>query len=281
MTIKTKRERPWWLPWLIGCGTVLVLLEGDLGDFRDAALARAGYAWSIPEGNRAEALRTLLRDGTSFRCALAIRHLIESGLSKEEAMPVVSREFERFTSQTPASYALAKTGVPALPWLIEALKSETIRVRQQAAVTLGDIGVPARSAVPDLRELAARRPSDESVVAARNALFDVAPEGTSARLWKVWYELDGEAAFALLVGFLAFAIAIRNKIKGIRLPVADEDADETARPPRALVLCLGLAGLAFGVFALVDLLGPRWTTSADTTALALAAWAFAGALFSS
>ncbi len=66
------------------------------------------------------------------------------------------------TYRDTASNALSKVGVPAIPPLKEALKHQDREVRFRAAVALGDIGKPARDALPAI-EAARAIESDDNV----------------------------------------------------------------------------------------------------------------------
>jgi hypothetical protein len=86
------------------------------------------------------------------------------GLRKRLGRPVPSRLL-------PAAEAPFGEGdSAAVSVLVVLLRHPNESVQMHAAWALARVGPPARDAVPDLRELAARRPADAAAFTARNAL---------------------------------------------------------------------------------------------------------------
>jgi HEAT repeat protein len=78
-----------------------------------------------------------------------------------------------------ASLAIVRLGEPAVPGLVEMLKSEDPRRRATAASTLFGMGPKARAAVPALAE-ALSDPDSEMRVSAAMALESVGPDAAPA-----------------------------------------------------------------------------------------------------
>lgn len=124
-------------------------------DRRDKAIKELG-------GFGAAAVPALIREATarnSYYRPDAIEALAEVGASGIEAMIKAVREHP--AADPAVQYALARTGRPAVPALIELLKQKDDRMRVFAATTLGRMGPPAEDAVPVLVELINSKESKE------------------------------------------------------------------------------------------------------------------------
>lgn len=264
---KGDRQPPWWLFW-VPFLVVAVFVGLDEGpDLLNAALARMGVAVSVP-GAPQEAFGRLLDKGPDHRAAVAVRRVIASGLPKDVALKVIVERFQQWTSRTPASYQLGTVGAPAVPLLTDLLDHDKERVRQQAALALGDVGLSAKAALPALERLSRRSPADGSTRAAWNALGDVAPGGVRGWLWKFWYEVPFLPLAVILLAPLVIGI-VYPRLLGRR----ERDSDPSASaPPAWFPAAAGLAAAAFLAFALVDLGGERFTVETDVWALAIGVW---------
>ncbi|MDL2717382.1 MAG: HEAT repeat domain-containing protein [Acidobacteriota bacterium] len=260
------------MPFLV-VGLFVGIDEGP--DFVRAALARMGSAASV-SGEPRVAFGRLLDKGSDPRAAVAVRRFLDSDLPKDAVRGVVVERFQKWTSRTPASYQLGMVGARAVPLLTDLLEHDKERVRQQAALALGDIGLAAVPALPALEKLAGRSPPDLSSRAATNALGDVAPAGVRGWLWKFWYEIP----------FLPlFVIVLAPLVIGVLYPrlLAQRDPRENPLdlvPPAWFPVSVGFFAAIFFAFALFDLCGERFTVEADVWALALGAWCAGACSFS-
>lgn len=89
------------------------------------------------------------------------------------------RPFEDWTMREAAAVALSRIGEPAVPALVEALKSPDPNVRQQAADTLARIGPAAANAVPALTALL-EDPDPRVKKSAVRALGQIGPAAATA-----------------------------------------------------------------------------------------------------
>ena len=255
-----------WTPYL----ALLILFGIDEGTGISSAWARLGSGPSI-SGKPAEVFGHLLDQGPDHRAARAVRRLLGAGLSPDVAHDVAVERFQHWTKRTPASYQLGTVGAPAVPLLIRLLGHDKERVRQQAALSLGDIGLAAEPAIPALETVAHRTPFDSSSHAARNALGDVAPEGLKGWLWKLWYEIPLLALIMIVLELLELGLLYPKFFRR-----KETAGDPVAVPPAGVALGAGLLGIAMLAFGAVDLLGERFTVEADVWLLALGIW-FTGA----
>jgi HEAT repeat protein len=125
-------------------------------DTRDKAIKELG-------GFGAAAVPALIREATaknSYYRPDAIEALAEVGAPGIEAM--INAVKAQPAAQPAVQYALAKTGRPAVPALIELLKQKDEFLRAFAAITLGRMGPPAEDAVPVLVELINIKESKEN-----------------------------------------------------------------------------------------------------------------------
>ena len=250
-----------WAPFL--AGFALVGFD-EVPDQMNAVLARTGVGVSVP-GTPPEAFARLLDKGPDYRAALSARRLLESRLSRDAATAVVVEKFHHWTGRTPASRMLGLAGPAVVPMLTRLLAHDEERVRQQAALALGDIGLAAASAAPELLTLARRTPPDTSSRAAWGALGDVAPGGVGGWLAKIWYETPLlPVVIIVLVPFLVGAFYprfLKDQEPATRAAVA---------PPPWLAPAAGALAVPCLAFALLDLAGARFTVEADVWALAAA-----------
>jgi hypothetical protein len=269
------RRPPWWLLWVPYLVLAVPLGVEEVPDLLNAALARMGVAVSA-KGTPTEALGRLLDKGPDHRAALAVRRMIAAGLPKDVALGVIVERFQHWTSRTPASHLLGMVGAPVVPWLGELLDHDKERVRQQAALALGDIGLAAKAALPALERLAQHAPPDGSSRAAWNALGDVAPGGVRGWSWKLWYEIPLLPFAAILLA--PFVIGVFYP----RLLGSEGEASVTLSlvPPAWFPAAAGAVAVASLAFALVDLGGARFTVEADVWALAVGVWCAGACLFS-
>jgi hypothetical protein len=154
-----------WIPYL----ALLILFGIDEGTGISSAWSRLGSGPSI-HGKPAEVFGTLLDKGLDHSAARAVRRMLASSLPQDVARDVAVERFQHWTTRTPASFQLGTVGAPVVPLLTGLLDHDKERVRQQAALALGD----------------------------------VAPAGLRGWLWKLWYEVP---LLALIIGpaVLAFA----------------------------------------------------------------------------
>jgi hypothetical protein len=89
------------------------------------------------------------------------------------------RPFEDWTMREAAAVALSRIGEPAVPALVEALKSPDPNIRQQAADTLARIGPAAANAVPALTGLL-EDPDPRVKKSAVRALGQIGPAAATA-----------------------------------------------------------------------------------------------------
>jgi hypothetical protein len=149
-------------------------------------------------------------------------------------------------------------------------------VRQQAALALGDIGLSAQAALPALERHSRRVLPDVSSRAAWSALGDVAPSGVRGWLWKFWCEVPFFPLVAILLALFVTGIVYPRL-----LSIRGRDWDPSAfAPPAWFPAASGLVAAVFLAFALVDILGERFTIEADVWALAIGAWCGGACSFS-
>jgi hypothetical protein len=265
-------RKPWvlfWLPYF----ALLVLFVIDDGSGLSPAWGRFGSPPKIA-GKPAEAFGRLLDQGPDPRAARGIRQMLASVLPPDPARDVVVERFQHWTSRTPASYALGLAGAAAVPLLAPLLDHEKERVREQAALALGDVGLAAAPAVPALARLARRSPPDASSRAAMNALGDVAPSGLPGWFWKIWYEVPLLAVILLVLSPVLAARICGNLARSL---AEKPETPIPAPPPAAALVLAGAAAVLLLAIGLTDLLGTRLTIESDVWSLALGVWC-AGAL---
>ncbi len=265
------QKRPWFLFWA-PYFALLILFGIDDGTGIAPLWARFGSGPRL-SGTSAEAFGHLLDQGPDHRAARAVQRMLASVLPADAARDVVVERFQHWTGRTPASYQLGMVGAPAVPLLTSLLDHDKERVRQQAALALGDIGLAAAPAVPILARLARRSPPDGSSRAAMNALGDVDPSGLQGWFWKVWYEVP-LLAVTLIVLVPLFGAGMCGNLAAAR---AKEPDTPVFVPPAPLFLVAGVLAVALLALGFVDLLGARFTVEADVWALALGLW-FVGAV---
>jgi HEAT repeat protein len=109
--------------------------------------------------------------------ARAVPTLI-AAIKTKEVITMVSCEDE-CSQGWEASNALTKIGIPAVPFIVAALKDHRPAVRAQAVTTLGNMGVQANSAIPVL--IKALKDSDHWVrLSTANALGKQGPAAQPA-----------------------------------------------------------------------------------------------------
>ena len=257
-----------WAPYL----ALLILFGIDDGEGIGPTWARP---LALPAGKSpAEAFGWLLDHGPDHKAALAARRMLASGLSEVAARDVAVERFQHWTKRTPASYLLGIVGAPAVPLLTELVDHDKERVRQQAALALGDVGLAAAPAVPALAHLARRSPPDSSSRAAMNAFGDVQPAGVGGWFWKIWYEVPLLAvAMIVLVPLVGGGICLRL------LAVRARDGDPPIpAPPGWVPLSAAVVAVFFIARGTLDLRGERFAVEADVWLIALGVWA-TGACF--
>ena len=82
-----------------------------------------------------------------------------------------------------AAYEISGMGpaaAPAVPALIEALDDPEASVKFPVLVALGEIGPPAKAAVPKLKKMMDEEINDEIAAAARRALRRIQPEAITS-----------------------------------------------------------------------------------------------------
>lgn len=265
------QKKPWFLVWAPYLA-LLLLFAVDEGNGIGPLWARFGSGRSF-SGTPAEAFGRLLDQGPDFRAARGVQRMLASVLPVDAARDVVVERFQHWTGRTPASYSLGLAGAPAVPLLVPLLEHDKERVRQQAALALGDIGLASAPAVPILGRLARRSPPDTSSRAAMNALGDVAPSGVVGWFWKVWYEVP-LLAVILIVLVPLFGAGMCGNLAAAR---AKKPETPVFVPPAPFFLVAGVLAVALLALGSVDLLGARFTVEADVWALALGFWS-AGAV---
>ena len=186
------QKKPWFLVWAPYLALLLLFAIDDGERHRPALGAASARVRTSRDAGRG--VGRLLDQGPDFRAARGVQRMLASVLPVDAARDVVVERFQHWTGRTPASYSLGLAGAPAVPLLVPLLDHDKERLRQQAALALGDIGLAAAPAVPILGRLARRSPPDASSRAAMNALGDVAPSGVVGWFWKVWYEVPLLAA---------------------------------------------------------------------------------------
>ncbi len=267
------QKKPWFLFWA-PYFALLLLFGIDEGAGIAPLWARFGSGPRL-SGTPAEALGHLLDQGPDCRAAHQVQKVLASVLPLDAARDVVVERFQHWTGRTPASYSLGMAGAVAVPLLTPLLDHDKERVRQQAALALGDVGLAAAPAVPILARLARRSPPDTSSHAAMNALGDVAPSGVVGWFWKVWYEVPLLAAI-LIVLVPLFGAGMCGNFAATR---AKEPDTPVFAPPAPLFLLLaGVLAIALFALGFVDLLGARFTVEADVWAIALGLWCAGAAL---
>ncbi len=219
------QKKPWFLVWAPYLA-LLLLFAIDEGAGLAPLWARLGPGPNFP-GTPAEALGRLLDQGPDFRAARGVQRMLASVLPVDAARDVVVERFQHWTGRTPASYSLGLAGAPAVPLLVPLLEHDKERVRQQAALALGDIGLAAAPAVPILGRLARRSPPDASSRAAMNALGDVAPSGVVGWFWKVWYEVPLLAVILIVL----VPLVARSRLPGHLGPPGREARAPVSVPP--------------------------------------------------
>jgi HEAT repeat protein len=231
----------------------------------------------------------------------------ESPASRARAIAVLGRigkpAVERLLARSPklrplaCARALATIGPPALPALIEALDDEGDLTRmQRAAEALGEMGPPARAAVPGLAR-AADHPDMWIRIAALDALGQIGPAARGAisivrtRLYDPWVRVPISAAEALyrITGDASEPVAaLRRTLRDVDESIRDtallalgrigpepeviatliESLDDVAEPPRRTARQV-LGG--FGTHALRELIRALSASStAKRTGAALA-----------
>ena len=265
------QKKPWFLVWAPYLA-LLLLFAIDEGAGLAPLWARLGSGPNF-SGTPAEALGRLLDQGPDFRAARGVQRMLASVLPADAARDVVVERFQHWTGRTPASYSLGLAGAPAVPLLVPLLEHDKERVRQQAALALGDIGLAAAPAVPILGRLARRSPPDASSRAAMNALGDVAPSGVVGWFWKVWYEVPLLAAGVIVLVPLAAGV-VCPRIAG-RLV---REGGGSPTPPGWIAPTAALSAAAFVALGVVDLLGERFTIETDVWLVALGTWCAGAAL---
>ena len=273
---ESDRQLPWWLLWVPFLVIALFIALDEGADLMNVALARLGVGVTVP-GEPPEALGRLLDKGPNHRAAVAVRKMIASGFSKDVAFAVIVERFQHFQGRTPASYLLGTVGAPAVSWLTDLLDHDKERVRQQAALALGDIGLSAHAALPALERLSQRTPADESSRAAWNALGDVAPTGVRGWASKFWYEVPFLPFAAILLAPFVIGVVYPRLLTLPARGVTDWDPSAFV-PPAWFPVAAALVAAVFLAFALLDMLGERFSFEADVWALAIGAWC-SGALF--
>ena len=130
----------------------------------DPALPVRVYAAAILVANRTPATELLPVFIDGLKCedvnvsGLACRALGQIGPAAEPAIPALSEmAFIPDTEYSEAVDTLQKIGAPAVPVLVEVLDRGNSSVKWQAVKALGDMGEPARAALPALRKLAIQR----------------------------------------------------------------------------------------------------------------------------
>jgi hypothetical protein len=135
-----------------------------------------------PESNVPEEIRQKLK-------ASPVSAVRPTDLNPPDAAPAISaqepvrrfavRPFEEWTMRETAAAALGRIGKPAVPKLVEALKSSNPMLRHQAADTLARIGPSAAAAVPALID--AMTDQDPLVrKACARALGQIGPDAADA-----------------------------------------------------------------------------------------------------
>ena len=95
------------------------------------------------------------------------------------------KELKAIAPQTrnAAAYEISGMGpaaAPAVPALIEALDDPEASVRFPVTVALGEIGPPAKAAVPKLKKMMDEEINDEIAAAAKRALRRIEPDAVSS-----------------------------------------------------------------------------------------------------
>ncbi len=257
--------RPWFAVWTPYFALLMLLGLAEGAVIGKTAPGKGGAPLS------ADALGKFLDEGPSGKAAAAFRQAMAS-TPETVVREVVVERFQHWTGRTPASYMLGLVGAPAVPLLASLLEHDTERVRQQAALALGDIGMAAAPAVPALVKLARRSPPDASSHAAMNALGDVAPSGFAGWFWKVWYEVPFAAVALIVLAPLVAGIACpriaRNRPAG-------EDPWRLVPPLWASAIAAVVA-LWFLVPALRELLGAHADVDGDLWQVAIGVWCAGG-----
>jgi HEAT repeats len=136
---------------------VIAAMQSGLQD-ADARV-RVAAAWALVKFKRADAevVVPLLRAGLKMEKEvkeIASSALYELGPAAAPAVPdFIAMIGEDFNDNALARYVLAAIGSPATPALIPLLQADIRKVRELAIDILGEIGTPAREALPALQEL--------------------------------------------------------------------------------------------------------------------------------
>lgn len=168
---------------------VLRLAVFQLAVFRLAVLRFAGPLLTISAATIAGCQRSELKLPESIRQKIAESNRVASESKPMTPLPTVPsdggssrftvRPFEDWTMREAAAVALSRIGEPAVPSLVEALKSPDPNMRQQAADTLARIGPAASSAVPALTALL-DDPDPRVKKSAVRALGQIGPAAATA-----------------------------------------------------------------------------------------------------
>lgn len=162
-----RTKRSWWIP-RVGGLLALALIAAALtfGCKRDES--------SLPES-----IRKKIRDSSQSAVAAHDEKIRPTVPSDGITTRFTVRPFEDWTMREAAAVALSRIGEPAVPALIDALRSPNPEMRMQAADTLARIGPGASQAVPSLTELL----DDEDVrvrKSAARALGQIGPKAAEA-----------------------------------------------------------------------------------------------------
>lgn len=142
-------------------------LLGTLGPHAKAALPGMSRALAERRSmDRRQLIKTMIKVGPTED--VAIRALV-AALGDDQAQELVCK-------------ALGKAGLPALPALLEALNGKDKRVAGNAARAIGQLGSPARDAVPHLVRRAATAPDPYILERSRQAVRQILGEREAAEL---------------------------------------------------------------------------------------------------
>jgi HEAT repeat protein len=154
------------IPQLIAAlGDPLAQVAMDAGD----ALGRIGKP-AVPP-----LIRALKSSDPSVRAwaAYAVRKV---GPEARDAMPALAGLLRDDRTAAAAAQSLSVMGAPAVPALLEGLRNGSPLLREKAASALGDIGLGAETALPELRKLAEDDEPSAIRKAAKEAIGKIAAE---------------------------------------------------------------------------------------------------------
>ncbi|MFO0905493.1 MAG: HEAT repeat domain-containing protein [Pirellulales bacterium] len=146
-------------------------------------LASGAAAWTFgcsrSESSLPESIQKKIRDSNQTATQQEDEKLRPTVASDGVTTRFTVRPFEDWTMREAAAVALGRIGEPAVPALVEALRSHDPEIRLQAADTLARIGPGAEQAVPSLTELL----EDEDIrirKAAARALGQIGPKAAES-----------------------------------------------------------------------------------------------------